>query len=287
MKGFIFKLKDAVTGKLKLPVTVTDAVFENSKTQSSINENLRNNPINQQFSLFNQCNHRGGINYPENTMPAFEHSISVGFKFCECDVLVTKDGKFVALHDNTIDRTSTGTGDVSSYTYAQLQNYDFGSWKSSQFAGTKIPLIKDIAMLCKKNQVMLELDCAGRLTQTQMVSLYDELNQVGALKYIDICGYASELKWLYDNSRTNVAVSVSFLNQTPTSASIAALPKFIGEMSAANISINKTYLTPTIVSAIRARGWNVKTWTIASSLEMETYFNLGADTILINSDSLY
>ena len=298
MKGKIIKMINRLSKIIELPISVTDAIYEGDKTQKEINGVFSNRIdafsnrmnlmfINPEFKFFNQVNHRGGVNYPENTLPAFRHSIEQGFKYCECDVRVTSDGKFVALHDETIDRTSNGTGDVSSKTYEQLQSFDFGSWKGEQFAGTKIPLIRDVVLLCKEKKVMIELDCVGRLTEQEMCNLYDELNHYGLLSVVSICGSEEEILWLYNSNRRNVAVSVSFLNQTPSSSAILNLSHYLDQMLCVNVSINKQYLTTSIIDAIRTRGWNVKTWTISNDAELKNYYNMGCDTILINSDSLY
>ena len=94
--------------------------------------------------------HRGySIEAPENTIPAYVLSHKKGFKYAECDVRVTKDGVPVLLHDETIDRTSNGSGKVAEMTYAELLQYDFGSWKSAKYAGTKIPTFEEFIRCCK------------------------------------------------------------------------------------------------------------------------------------------
>ena len=95
-------------------------------------------------------NHRGySADAPENTIPAFKLSAKKGFKIVESDVQFTSDNVPVMLHDTTIDRTSNGTGAINSMTYAQVRQYDFGSWKGSEFAGTKIPTLYEFLACCK------------------------------------------------------------------------------------------------------------------------------------------
>lgn len=63
-------------------------------------------------------NHRGySAIAPENTIPAYIMSKKMGFTYVECDVSFTSDGVAVLLHDNTIDRTSDGSGAISGLTY--------------------------------------------------------------------------------------------------------------------------------------------------------------------------
>lgn len=99
-------------------------------------------------------NHRGYNSIaPENTIPAYQLSVEHGFKFVETDVRFTSDNVPVLLHDATINRTSNGTGDISSMTFAQVREYDFGSWKSSAYAGTKIPSFEEFIIFCKHTGV--------------------------------------------------------------------------------------------------------------------------------------
>lgn len=88
---------------------------------------------------------------PRNTMEGFELTKIAGFTSFVTNVQVTKDGVLVALHDNTIDATSNGTGDVSTMTYEQLQSYDFGSWYNDVYVGTKIPKLETVLQFASIN----------------------------------------------------------------------------------------------------------------------------------------
>ena len=95
-------------------------------------------------------NHRGyNIVAPENTLPAYVLSKKNGFDFVECDIRFTADGVPVLLHDETIDRTSNGTGKIADMTYATVSQYDFGSWKGENYTGTKIPTFEEFLNLCR------------------------------------------------------------------------------------------------------------------------------------------
>ena len=66
--------------------------------------------------------HRGSNKVaPQNTLPAFRQAIAEGADGFETDVHVTRDGKLVICHNYTIDKTSDGTGPISSYTLAELK----------------------------------------------------------------------------------------------------------------------------------------------------------------------
>lgn len=93
--------------------------------------------------------HRGGAaEAPENTLGAFRRALDLGFRWFELDVQVTKDGALVVIHDETVDRTTDGTGPISSYSFEEIRKLDAGSRFSADFAGEKIPTLREVLDLC-------------------------------------------------------------------------------------------------------------------------------------------
>ncbi|MGC4806537.1 glycerophosphodiester phosphodiesterase [Micromonospora sp. DT233] len=73
--------------------------------------------------------HRGSsADLPEHTLAAYLRAIDEGVDGLECDVRLTRDGHLVCVHDRRLDRTSNGTGRVSTRTLVELEALDFGSW---------------------------------------------------------------------------------------------------------------------------------------------------------------
>lgn len=73
--------------------------------------------------------HRGGaLEYPENTLYSYKKSIEVGADVLEMDVYETADGELVVIHDATVDRTTEASGDVNSFTVAELKAMDAAYW---------------------------------------------------------------------------------------------------------------------------------------------------------------
>lgn len=114
--------------------------------------------------------HRGySEKAPENTIPAFIMAAKNGYTTVECDLEWTKDGVPVILHDSTINRTARRKNgwplifpkNCSKMTYDELLKYDFGSWFSDDFKGTKIPSFSEL------------LECAGE----NDLNLYVELKE--------------------------------------------------------------------------------------------------------------
>lgn len=111
--------------------------------------------------------HRGvSSECPENTMPAFRWAISQGYCAIETDPLVTRDLQVVLHHDDTINRTARNADGsriegeivVADTDYADLLAYDFGIWKHPKFAGTRLPLLKDLLPMAREAGVKVKLD---------------------------------------------------------------------------------------------------------------------------------
>lgn len=83
--------------------------------------------------------HRGaGKQAPENTLAAVRLGHQHGFTMMEYDVKLSRDGVAILLHDDSIDRTSTGKGLASSHTFSDLLHFDFGSWLDEKYTGEPI-----------------------------------------------------------------------------------------------------------------------------------------------------
>ncbi|MDZ4861022.1 MAG: glycerophosphodiester phosphodiesterase family protein [Candidatus Hydrogenedentes bacterium] len=95
--------------------------------------------------------HRGvHENIPENTLPAYQRAIELGCDFVEIDVRTTKDGKFVSVHNSTIDAYVPGkTGRVKDMTLEELRALDIGARVGEKWVGTRIPTFEEILDLCK------------------------------------------------------------------------------------------------------------------------------------------
>ena len=68
----------------------------------------------------------------------------------EMDLALTKDGEIVLVHDSTVDRTTDASGPVSMFRLDELRRLDAGSWKSDEFAGARIPTLREVIRLADK-----------------------------------------------------------------------------------------------------------------------------------------
>jgi glycerophosphoryl diester phosphodiesterase len=92
--------------------------------------------------------HRGASDKsPENTLAAFERALKQGADAIECDVHLSADGEVVVIHDDTVDRTTDGSGEVAAMSLEELRQLDAGSWKHSRFSEQRIPTLQEVIEL--------------------------------------------------------------------------------------------------------------------------------------------
>lgn len=103
--------------------------------------------------------HRGASGHaPENTLAAFRKAVSLGATFIETDLQLSRDAHVVAIHDDSVDRTTNGKGPVHDLSLAELRQLDAGSWFGSEFSGERIPTLEEILQFSNKNDVMFYLE---------------------------------------------------------------------------------------------------------------------------------
>ena len=103
--------------------------------------------------------HRGASGYaPENTLAAFRKAVAMGLSFIETDLQLSRDARFVAIHDDTVNRTTNGQGSVHDLTLAELRRLDAGSWFGSSFVGERIPTLEEILEFAKRHDIVFYLE---------------------------------------------------------------------------------------------------------------------------------
>lgn len=103
--------------------------------------------------------HRGASAYaPENTITAFKKALEIGADALELDLRQTKDSVLVVLHDADVNRTTSGSGNIKDFTFAELQELDAGSWFDTKFSDEKIPSLQEVIdLLDDTTLIIIEL----------------------------------------------------------------------------------------------------------------------------------
>jgi len=99
--------------------------------------------------------HRGASGIaPENTMASLKKAIEQKADGVELDVHLTKDNIPVVIHDETLNRTTDGSGYVKDYTFKELNKYDAGSHFDERFSNQKIPSLREVLELSSELKII-------------------------------------------------------------------------------------------------------------------------------------
>ena len=92
--------------------------------------------------------HRGAAaRAPENTLAGLRRARELGAAWVEFDVMLTADRVPVLIHDETLERTTTGRGEVARHTAAEIRALDAGGWFAPEFAGERVPTLAEAVAL--------------------------------------------------------------------------------------------------------------------------------------------
>jgi glycerophosphoryl diester phosphodiesterase len=94
---------------------------------------------------------------PENTLAAIRAAIEAGADMAEIDVTLSSDNQVVVIHDETLDRTTNGSGEVSRFSRAELRELDAGSWFGPSFVGERIPTLDEV-LTAVEGRILLNVE---------------------------------------------------------------------------------------------------------------------------------
>ena len=201
-------------------------------TQPSMSEPVET--VSTANTMFKSIAHRGySAGAPENTLPAYTLAKRNGFDYVECDVRITSDDWFVLCHDETIDRTSNGTGRISDMTYEQLLEYDFGAWYGHQYEGTKIPTFIEFLTHCRRLGLHPYIEPKGTWSFDNISSLVEIIVSMGMSNDCTLISFENThletaINYLMGADPTS-SMRFGALLTTPTSTSVS---KFKSSMTA-------------------------------------------------------
>jgi glycerophosphoryl diester phosphodiesterase len=88
--------------------------------------------------------HRGAaLSAPENTLAGFLMAAALGVSWVEFDVRLSRDGRCILLHDDSLDRTTNGQGPAASCDFAEIRRLDAGTWFGPEFRGQRVPSLEE------------------------------------------------------------------------------------------------------------------------------------------------
>ena len=219
--------------------------------------------------------HRGASGYaPENTLAAFKRAIALGATFIETDLQLSRDSRFVAIHDDTVNRTTGGTGKVHDLSLADLKRLDAGAWFGSEFAGERIPTLDEILEFSKKNDVVfyLELKPGGSWGgEHALIGALRESQEVARTVVISFdAGVLEGLRKIEPTLMTGLLFDGQIARP---------LDKAV-EVGARQLAVRGDLVTPALLTEARKKDLQVVCWTVNQPAHMRLLIDAGVDGIM-------
>lgn len=213
--------------------------------------------------------HRGGASdVPENTMPAFEYAVELGFRYLETDVQVTADGVLVAFHDDDLQRTCARPGRISELSWAEV--------REARVDGVAaIPLLEDL--LGAWSDVRINIDCKS---DAAVPALVETLRRTTALDRVCVGAFSDRrIRRIRAQLGPDLCsalgpagvAALRFGGPTPAGAHTAQVPVRQGPL---------TIVDEKFVDRAHRRGIEVHVWTIDDPVEMERLLDIGVDGLM-------
>ena len=241
--------------------------------------------------------HQGGDGlWPGNTLFAYQNAAKLGVDVLEMDIHITKDGKLVLMHDETVDRTTDGTGEIESMTLAELKQLDAGySWtpdegKTFPFRGQGITMttLEEVFQTFPEKLMTIEIKKSNASMIKPFCDLIRQYNMQD--KVLAASFYDDKMKE-FRNECPEVATS-SAKNETTVFvlSSKAFLAGFyspdFASLQVPEESGGITVMTESFVKAAHSRGLAVEVWTINDTEVMQKLINWGVDGIITDRPDL-
>ncbi|MGW1888018.1 glycerophosphodiester phosphodiesterase family protein [Streptomyces sp. NPDC001970] len=223
--------------------------------------------------------HRGASSAaPENTMYAQEIGRRGGADFIENDVQLSKDGVPYLMHDNTVDRTTDGTGDITTLTSTQIDGLDAGSWFAPAFVGARVPtLAQQLADLrTRGGNLLLEVKRAD--TKEQVAKMMDVVRAEKMTDRVFVQSFSQDhLRWVYELApELPLGLLTGSLHADPV-----AVAKDL-HLTSYNPSGGALEARPEAVAELHKAGVATMVWTIDSAAKWKQYDEYGVDAIITN-----
>jgi len=219
---------------------------------------------------------------PENTLASFEGAMQAGCDMIELDVTLTKDRKVVVIHDDTLDRTTTGKGPVRGHALAEIKALDAGSWFDARFAEERVPELSEVIKLTA-GRSMLNIEIKESAFEAiypvdaiehQVVKL---VKTSGAMDRVIISSFDKRI--LQRIAAMDAPPAVAYISDHGADKSVLEM---LLKMRSFSWHPRFTVLTRDQVDMLHAAGIKIFPWTINTRTEAEKVLALGVDGLICN-----
>ena len=221
--------------------------------------------------------HRGDRSAaPENTLPAIEAAIAGSFDYVEVDIALTSDGYAVLLHDDTLDRTTSGTGALADHTLAEVRALDAGSWFDAAHAGTRVPTVEEFLDLLASSSKKGLVEFKGVWTPEAAASFAGAVSARALDDRIAVASFDARSIALIA-SAAPVLPRIAILRTLPDDVVAAARALDVRGIIAPGAAVLKA---PEVITELHNVGLRIAVYTLNDDTRWQRAIDLGVDGII-------
>jgi len=218
---------------------------------------------------------------PENTLAGIEKAIALGADAIEIDVHCTADGVPVLLHDDTVDRTTDGTGDVRQMPLEVVRALDAGARQFvPQFHGAQIPLLSEVLDLTK-GRLLLQIEIKQANIEEHVARA---VRDAGALADCEVHSFWPET--VQKMRLVEPRMAAALLTEGVRIVNWTDFFGFALSLNAQGVSVYHAFASPERVREGQRRSLTFMTWTVDDEADMAKMLAAGVDSICSNYPDL-
>lgn len=218
---------------------------------------------------------------PENTMVAFQKALELNVDCVELDVHGTIDKKVVAIHDQTLNRTTNQTGFVNQQTLNRVRQADAGRWFHDKFTGEKIPTLTEaLDLICPSAMAVVEVKDAAITDQ-----VVKDIHRTNTSERVVVIAFDPMV--LKQVRQLDSTLSTGFLlggdkGHVNDVELAAQLVQQVLVMGVPLLNLSEKLITSLLTNEIKKRGVTLWTWTIDDLERMKEVVDSGVQGITSN-----
>jgi glycerophosphoryl diester phosphodiesterase len=198
----------------------------------------------------------------------------MGAGFIETDLHLSRDARFVAIHDASVNRTTNGQGAVHDFTLADLRKLDAGSWFGSEFAGERVPTLEEILEFAKKHDIVFYLEIKPSGSWGGEHALISALRESGEIARTVIISFDPLILTNIRSIEPTVMTGLLFDGKIENPLGKAV------DIGARQIAARGDLVSPKLLQDARARDLQVVCWTVNHPGHMRLLAEAGVDGIM-------
>ena len=207
-------------------------------------------------------------------MAAFKKAVAVGATFIETDLQLSRDARFVAIHDDTVNRTTNGQGKVHDMTLGVLRQLDAGAWFGSEFAGERVPTLEEILEFSKKNDVVFYLELKPTGSWGGEHALIGALRESGEVARAVVISFDHAILASLRKIEPTLMTGVLYDGQISDPLKVAV------NIGARQIAVRGDLVTPHLIDEAHQRDLQVVCWTVNHPAHIRLLMAAGVDGIM-------